>query len=188
MRSSMIYLRFVGYIALGSITALFFEYAWHAWIGHGHRGLVSRDSHLEHHRTAYVRAEPVEEMRRNIGLIGKALAAVSAVLVLLLGPFWAIPSTLGIVAAYVFTTFYHAHMHQRAPRTRYERWMWRFHFHHHYANPRKNFGLTSPLFDMLFGTAEVPDEVVVPAKVAPVWLTGECPGFRVRPSSGRVRL
>lgn len=156
------------------------EYVWHAWVAHG-RALrdPSADAHIEHHRTPYLRTDVPLEMRTNALRVGARVVAVFAVLALLVNPFVGAGSALGLLLGYVFSTVYHAQMHQRGPRTRYERWMWRFHFHHHFQNASKNFGLTNPVFDFLFGTAVVPDEVVVPDRLKPVWLTVQTPGFRV---------
>jgi sterol desaturase/sphingolipid hydroxylase (fatty acid hydroxylase superfamily) len=82
----------------------------------------------------------------------------------------AMPFTVGLTAGFVAVNYYHARMHRRAPRNRYERWMWRFHWHHHAADARVNFGLTNPLLDFVLGTAVIPDEVVLHPKLVPAWL------------------
>jgi|GEM_PF-2761762 len=80
-------------------------------------------------------------------------------------------------------------MHTRAPRTPWQQWFWRFHFHHHYGNPRVNFGLTSPLFDHVFRTIEVPEQVDFPDYALPAWWQGEGKhaGFGVRGSIKNVK-
>ena len=169
----------LGAALLGFVLTPFLEYGWHAWIGHARRDLPSRKDHLEHHRTAYAVRDPYEEIASNApGVLG------IAVLVALAG--WAVVGvavgaafSVALVAGYAFSTIYHAQMHIRGPRTRYEEWMWRFHFHHHFGNPRVNFGLTNPIFDFVFGTAVVPDEVRVPRKLKPAWLDADRPGFKL---------
>lgn len=156
------------------------EYAWHAWVAHGHRPDVTRDEHLEHHRTAYTVRDPWEEMGANALRVVGSVIAVNALLAPLLGLRRTVPLGVGLALGYAASTLYHAQMHERAPRTRYEDWMWRFHWHHHAADARRNFGLTNPLFDFVFGTAFVPAEVVLPERLAPVWLTADRPGFKIR--------
>lgn len=168
--------------ALGGLAATpLLEYAWHAWIAHG-RGTSdpSRAAHLEHHRTAHTEGDPWGEIRENLPRVAGTAAAIGAVLTPVLGPARALPLAAALGAGYVGITLAHARMHVRAPRGAAEAWMWRFHFHHHYADPRVNFGLTSPLFDYVFGTAVSPEEVVLPEASLPAWWRGEHAGFRVR--------
>lgn len=173
-------LRMLGYTAGALAVTPLFEYGWHTLTAHGRRPDPTRTTHLEHHRTAYTVVNPWQEMRENAPAVGRALLGVTAGLGLLLGARRAMAAAAGLAAGYAFSTVYHAQMHERGPRTAYERWMWRFHWHHHAADARVNFGLTNPVFDFVFGTAVVPDVVEVPARLAPEWLRKEgAPGIRV---------
>lgn len=163
-------LRTATWAATGFAAAYVLESAWHRFIAHGKRADPTRSGHLEHHRVA---AQPVDvwsEIRENAARVGKTLVVTNLVLAPLLGLRRAVPLTLGLTAGFVAVNYYHARMHARAPRTRYERWMWRFHWHHHAADARVNFGLTNPLLDVVLGTAFVPDAVVLHEKLAPAWL------------------
>lgn len=161
------------------------EYAWHAYIAHGKREDPTRTSHLEHHRDANIAKDPWEEMRENAGRLAKTLLGVNVAAGALLGLRRSLPLSAGLLAGYAFTTLYHARMHERAPRTAYERWMWRFHWHHHAADFSVNFGLTNPVFDLLFGSAVVPERVEVPERIAPAWLREETAGISVRARGAR---
>lgn len=171
---------------LGACATPVLEYAWHAWIAHG-RGSKdpSRAAHLEHHRTAHTEGDAWAEIRENLPRVAGTTAVVGA----LLAPFLGLPRAtgvaLGLGTGYVAITLAHARMHVRAPRTPAEEWMWRFHFHHHYVDPRVNFGLTSPAFDYVFGTAVAPEEVALPAAALPSWWTGAHRGFRVQGEQAR---
>lgn len=179
----------VAWTGVGLALTPLLEYGWHAWIGH-RRGtqknpmFKSRDLHLEHHRTAAEDARPWREIRENLPGLGLGLAVVNAALGPWLGFRRTVPISIGLVSGYVLVTLYHAQMHERGPRTAYERWMWRFHWHHHAADAKVNFGLTNPVFDVVFGTARVPEgEVLVPKKLAPAWLVAaetSVAGMRVR--------
>ena len=178
--------------AAGLAATPLLEWAWHAFVAHGGGGgggggkakHATGEAHLDHHRTAFTVQDPWEEMRDNAPLIGRTLLAAQAALVPLFGARRSLPVAAGLLAGYAFTTVYHAKMHQRAPRSRYEEWMWRFHWHHHAADARVNFGLTNPVFDFVFGTAVVPREVEVPERFVPAWLSeGSAPGFRIRKRS-----
>ena len=110
------------------------------------------------------------ELRDNAGRFALTLAGINVVLVPLLGVRRALAFSAGLTAGLVAVNYYHARMHRRAPRTRYEEWMWRFHWHHHAADARVNFGLTNPLLDFALGTAVVPDSVELHPKLVPQWL------------------
>lgn len=174
------------WFVVGLALLPFFDYGWHAWLGHGPRGAPSRADHLEHHRTAHEYGDPWGEIRQNIVGVAGLSSALAASLSFLASWRVGVPLASALVFGYVAITLSHARMHQRAPRSAWEHWFWRFHFHHHYGNPRVNFGLTSPLFDLLFGTLEVPPVVELPAAALPAWWRGEGqhPGFSVRQRRG----
>jgi sterol desaturase/sphingolipid hydroxylase (fatty acid hydroxylase superfamily) len=158
------------------------DYGWHAWVGHGPKGLPTRADHFEHHRTANALGAPWVEIRKNAVLVTVVAIGVGVVLSWFMGPMIGATIALSWWIGYGAITFSHARMHQRAPRTKWEQWFWRFHFHHHYGNPRVNFGLTTPWLDYLFRTIEVPEVVLFPEYALPAWWQGEGmhPGFGVR--------
>lgn len=182
--------RFLGFGGAATVLSPALEYAWHAWLAHGKRPSKdpSRKMHLDHHLTASEVYDPWLEIRDNVPRLAKVLTGVAAVLSPFVGVAAATGFATGLGAGYVGVTVYHAKMHERGPRGRYEEWMWRFHWHHHAADAKVNFGLTNPVFDFLCGTAVVPDEVVIPARLAPDWLKAAptcAPGLKVRfPRSG----
>lgn len=157
------------------------EYLWHRFGGHQKTiGHESFDSHQEHHKTAHYPADPWGEMEMNVPLLAKTLAQISLGLTPVLGMNRSVSLSTGLLAGYVGTTLYHAEMHLREPKGSYEEWMWRFHFHHHYKSAKTNFGLTNPLFDFVFGTAEVPEEVLIPEVMTPVWLKNDVAGIKIK--------
>lgn len=164
----------VGGIAVGfgigvGVTPLL-EYLWHARLAHGRRSDPTKNTHLQHHREAYTVPPPFEEIRSILPRVLGVLAVVAALTFFAFGAGPAIGLPTGLFVGLVLVEVLHARMHVRAPRTPSEEWMWRFHWHHHAADARVNHGLTNPLFDFVFGTAFVPNEVVVPERLAPPWL------------------
>ncbi|MDQ3336049.1 MAG: sterol desaturase family protein [Myxococcota bacterium] len=163
-------LRTIGWASAGFAAAHVLESAWHRWIAHGKRPDPTRTQHHEHHRKA---SEPVDvwsELRDNAGRFGMTLLGINVVLAPLLGLRRTVPLSIGLTAGLVAVNYYHARMHRRAPRGRYEEWMWRFHWHHHAADARVNFGLTNPLLDFALGTVVAPAGVVLHPKLVPAWL------------------
>jgi sterol desaturase/sphingolipid hydroxylase (fatty acid hydroxylase superfamily) len=162
--------RSITWSALGFGAAHVLESAWHRWIAHGKRPDPTRTGHLEHHRIASQPVDVATELRDNAGRFAKTLVGVNLALAPLFGLRRTIPFSIGLTAGLVAVSYYHARMHHRAPRGRYEEWMWRFHWHHHAADARVNFGLTNPLLDFVLGTAVAPREVALHPNLVPVWL------------------
>ncbi len=115
----------------------------------------------------------------------KGLSAV-IVVALLVGPGVALAGVapgvafaLGFAATYVGYEVIHRRNHTHPGRGPYGRWARRHHFHHHFGNPRSNHGVTTPLWDWVFGTHETAGVVRVPRKLAMVWL--------IDPSTQQVR-
>jgi hypothetical protein len=88
----------------------------------------------------------------------------------LLGPVgWTLGG--GFVASYGFYDWIHYRAHRRPIAHPYERWARRHHFHHHFGHPMRNHGVTSPVWDMVFGTYDrVEGPVRVPRRLAMKWL------------------
>ena len=87
--------------------------------------------------------------------------------------------TFGLIAMYFAYEVAHRRTHTRAPRNRYARWARRNHLHHHFGAPKRNFGVTTPLWDRVWGTYDEPVVVAVPRRMAPSWLLDE--GGEVKP-------
>jgi len=59
---------------------------------------------------------------------------------------------IGLTAGYFSYEFLHYQAHHRAPRLRVFRYLKRYHLLHHHQSSALRFGVTSPVFDYLFGT------------------------------------
>jgi sterol desaturase/sphingolipid hydroxylase (fatty acid hydroxylase superfamily) len=68
------------------------------------------------------------------------------------GPVDTLPAFAGLVTGYLFYDMTHYAVHHVRPRTRIGRYLKKHHFRHHYMDPRKNFGVSSPLWDVVWGT------------------------------------
>lgn len=157
-------------LAAGILSWSFAEYALHCWIGHHGRGknLFSRE-HLRHHgQKDYF--SPVTK---------KALAAVPAISALAIGA-GALLGPVGVVYAlsfglgYVLYECLHLRLHSHPPQNTLGRFLRRYHFYHHFHNPWKNQGVTSPLWDGVFGTRIMPEgPIQVPPRHALDWLLDE---------------
>jgi sterol desaturase/sphingolipid hydroxylase (fatty acid hydroxylase superfamily) len=69
-----------------------------------------------------------------------------------LGPRWMWPFHAGFVAGYLVYDMTHYATHHLRPRTRWGRLLRRHHFMHHFRDEGQRFGVSSPLWDWVFGT------------------------------------
>lgn len=86
---------------------------------------------------------------------------------------------LSFVATYATYEIVHRRAHTHAGFGPYGRYLRRHHFHHHFSDPQTNHGVTSPLWDVVFGTWRRPATIRVPRKLAMRWL--------IDPNTGEVR-
>lgn len=146
--------------ALGAAGWTLAEYLMHRYVGHEAKGKNSFSrKHLRHHAEVDWFAATWE----------KAVTAVVVVVPLSLVGAWLLGAA-GIAFAVGFTGMYvayevlHRLIHVRAPTTAYGRWACRHHLHHHFKSPRMNHGVTTPLWDHVFGTYEAVAQVRIPPK------------------------
>ncbi|MEQ1508521.1 MAG: sterol desaturase family protein, partial [Myxococcota bacterium] len=93
----------------------------------------------------------------------------------------------GVVGGWLMYEGLHRAIHVWPARTAYGRWARRHHLHHHFADPARNHGVSTPIWDWVFGTWVPVDEVVVPPRQAAKlpWLVREgrvASGFRLAPA------
>lgn len=142
----------IGLFLAGWVGWTLAEYLLHRFDMHGARGGRSggamRREHLDHHA-----GRPLVPDRSPRGWTGAALVA----LVLAWGAHLAVAA--GWMAGYVVYDLVHWSIHARPPRTRYQRWIGRHHLHHHFVGPDRNYGVTVPLWDVVFGTYARPGHV-----------------------------
>jgi sterol desaturase/sphingolipid hydroxylase (fatty acid hydroxylase superfamily) len=151
---------------LGAIAWTLAEYALHRGLGH-RRGAKNAFSveHLRHHATVTYFAPATKKVIAALLVLG-AIAPPLGVAFEAEG----IAGALGFVTMYATYEVIHRRLHTHAGTTRYGRWARRHHFHHHFSRPRMNHGVTTPIWDWVFGTLEVPERVQVPPKNALPWM------------------
>lgn len=157
----------IGAALCGALVWSLAEYLLHRFAGHWPKGKIefSRE-HLAHH-AAPTYFTPTRKKART-ATVAMALMALPATALLGAGPGAA--ALVGFFAAYVGYELTHRLIHVRRPLGAYGRLIRRHHLHHHFAAPRMNHGVTSPIWDLVFGTYERPARVRVPARHALVWM------------------
>ena len=138
-----------------------FEYSVHRWVLHREASL--RDARLPGNRTHLAHHAAPDALDRLNVQLGESLP-VCAVYCLLA---WAATgdwrSTVllydGLMLGYFFYEYLDYQAHHGAARGRLVRYYRRNHLLHHHCDAEARFGVTSPLFDLLFGTYRVERQV-----------------------------
>lgn len=155
---------------LGAIGWTLLEYVLHRFVFHAPstRGPGAKE-HRRHHAQVDYFAPSWQ----------KALAACVAIAILLpllslpMGAPVGVAGTFGFVLMYVLYEVLHRRAHTHAPRGWYGRWRRKNHFAHHFSDPRLAQGVTTPIWDTIFGTRLKVDCVRVPRRLAMRWLVDQ---------------
>ena len=126
-----------------------------------------RTEHLKHHAHRDYFA----------GGLNKLLAAVPSSAAMFLAA-WAVSGaiaaalafTVGFLASYLFYEWVHKRFHTHAPPHALGLRLRKHHFLHHFADPRSNHGVTTTLFDHVFGTLRTAEQVAIPKAFVPLWM------------------
>lgn len=155
-------------LLMGALTWTFMEYVLHRFAGHVARGRnhFSRE-HLRHHGTPDYFSPAWQKWLSAM----VAIPIAGAVWALFAGVGPGVVFGLSFGGMYAVYEWLHMHLHTHAPQNRYGRWARRHHFYHHFGDPELNHGVTSPIWDIVFRTHVVVEQVAVPRKRAMRWLT-----------------
>ncbi len=154
-------------IVAGAATWTAAEYGLHRFAMHSlrGRGLASRE-HLSHHADVTYFSPASKKLLSAAATTVVVLPLATA----LAGRRRAIGFTVGMVGTYAGYEVAHRRIHTHPPSSAYGRWARRSHLHHHFGAPMRNHGVTTNLWDRLFGSYDDPGVVTVPRRMAPVWL------------------
>jgi hypothetical protein len=151
------------------------EYGLHRFLMHEMRGKgLASVEHLKHHADVTYFAPASKKLASAAGTSAVAYPLARAVA----GRRWAGIFTGSMIATYFAYEVAHRRIHTHPPTNRYGRWARRNHLHHHFGAPMRNFGVTSPVWDRVFGTLDDPGVVTVPRRMAPVWMLDETGAVR----------
>lgn len=73
----------------------------------------------------------------------------------LLGPAWSLPFFAGFLVGYLVYDMAHYHIHHHRSDDRLSLALRRYHYRHHFQQSDRGFGVTSPLWDKVFGTVPI---------------------------------
>ena len=167
----------LGFFLLGALTWTLLEYLLHRFFGHDKRFSFTpfAKEHVRHHVEGNYFAPTWKKLLVAV-LFGAALTLPASMLI---GRRGGVAYVSGLMMLYAVYEVLHRLEHTHAGIGPYARWARRHHFHHHFMNGRANHGVTSPLWDFVFGTYEKPSVIKVPPQLCMRWLRD--------PESGDVR-
>jgi len=130
--------------ASGLLLFSFVEYAFHRWLFHGPIA-VFEQGHTRHHE------QPLGDDSLPFFLPPLGMLALAGVLALILSPSNALLLAAAFASGYTLYGLCHTVIHVRRFRSAgARRWAGAHHVHHHH--PHTNYGVTTPLWDIVFGT------------------------------------
>lgn len=162
---------------IGAATWTLLEYLIHRWMGHDRRFRKSPFGveHIRHHIEGNYFSPTWKK------LIAAAIFAsvLSGPAIALAGTTSGLAYVAGLTSFYGIYEWLHRREHTHAGIGWYGRFVRRHHFHHHFVDGRKNHGVTTPIWDLVFGTYQAPTSIRVPTKLCMSWL--------LDPATGNVR-
>lgn len=128
----------------GLLIFSFIEYFFHRWLFHGPVRILER-GHSAHH------AEPLGYDSLPFFVPALVMILWVAVFGLVLPLAYNLLLTAAVLSGYIIYVLAHFSIHHWRPKNRYVRkWAAYHHIHHHH--PEYNFGVTTPLWDIVLGT------------------------------------
>lgn len=167
-------LAIVGIVVAGAMTWSLLEYVIHRWLGHDarFRPNLFESEHTRHHGQGDYFAPTGRKVVAALA-VGGGLAWLATLLV---SASVAVAYVGGLLIAYAAYEIVHRRAHTHPGWGPYGRWVRRHHFAHHFSDPRTNHGVTSPIWDLVFGTYRKPAVITVPVALAMPWLVDEGTG------------
>lgn len=155
------------FILAGALSWTLSEYVLHRYIGHSKSPLGGfTHEHRAHHKSG----DYFMPILKKVFVSVKVIAPLCLISMWLLGGLEGGCFTAGFTAMFICYEILHKRAHTHAPLNAYGRWLRRHHFTHHFSAPRKNFGVTTPLWDLVFRTYQPASQIRLPAKKAMIWL------------------
>ena len=153
---------FPAYIPLGFLVGLFLwtvsEYTLHRFVFH----FPAKGEKMErivflfhgiHHAQPQIKTRLVMPPVVSIPLAAVFFGLFYLIFaVILKAPQWFGPVFSGFIVGYLIYDLTHYATHHFPMRSGYAKFIKRYHMQHHYKTPDQRFGVSSPLWDMVFGT------------------------------------
>lgn len=145
----------------------FMEYMLHRFLGHEHKGKnFFKDEHSLHHQKVHYFAPAAKK------IAAAAIVSVSLFVMLSLLIAWtsALAFIIGLMGMYGIYEYAHTRYHRKDPVAKMFIVLRKHHFYHHFHQPKMNHGVTTRIWDRVFGTFHRVETVKVPRKMTMDWL------------------
>ena len=145
----------VGLALAGAFVWTLAEYSLHRWVFHwtGPRPFQQR-LHFIVHGVHHDFPDDAQRLVMPLGLSVPIGAAFYLLFRPLLGPALVDAFFAGFVLGYLAYDGTHWAVHHRTMKSRIGKWLKRYHMIHHHVGSRARWGVSSPLWDWVFGTME----------------------------------
>jgi sterol desaturase/sphingolipid hydroxylase (fatty acid hydroxylase superfamily) len=171
----------------GAVTWTFLEYGIHRWFGHDKRFRRTPFGieHLRHH----VEGDYFAPTWKKAATAAVVTALLVAPVIWIAGAAHGLAYLAGLMGFYGFYEALHRRLHTHAGVGPHGRWARKHHFRHHLVDGRTNFGVTTPLWDVVFRTYRRPPAVIqVPPRLCMSWLLDPATGAVRADQAGRFAL
>ena len=147
-----------GLFAAGLLIWTFVEYSMHRWVFHYEpRSRWGKQLHFMLHGVHHDYPNDASRLVMPPA-VSLPLAALFYLLFLLLFGRFAPAIFAGMITGYLFYDTLHYATHHFTLRRGVWLWLKKYHLRHHYRDDRAGYGVTSPLWDYVFGTKAAPEE------------------------------
>ena len=152
---------------LGVAAWTFTEYMLHRFLGHVHKGknFFKAEHHLHHAKANYF--APVY---KKASLVIPGAVILIALISLVTSVAAATAFIVGFISMYFLYETTHFRFHSKEPVAKPFIILRKHHFYHHFHNPKMNHGVTTRIWDRVFGTFKRVEKVNIPKQMSMQWL------------------
>ncbi len=137
---------------LGAFLWTFLEYVLHRFLGHGPLRLLKRTRfYKEHKKHHYIKNYFVtfKDKLLTAVILGFCTNLIFHFFIYQnISPYF----TLGLISMYLIYEIIHRRLHLYAPKNRFASFLRNHHDYHHFVDDQMNHGVTTPFWDLVFGT------------------------------------
>jgi sterol desaturase/sphingolipid hydroxylase (fatty acid hydroxylase superfamily) len=152
-----------GAFVLGLFLWTFLEYVLHRWAFHERvLGNAMAREHLEHH----AKVDYFAPLSYKLALAVPIVVGIFALGTLVTAAAFASGLVIGTLTGWIVYEVIHRMIHVAGPVNAYGRWARKHHLSHHFGNAKLNHGVSSPIWDWVFGTYAPDATVLVPRRHA----------------------
>lgn len=148
------FLSVIIFVSIGLFSWTLVEYFLHRFVFHWTQvkdpwKTLASGLHMAHHKSANA-----EDLILSPPFVSFAFGIILYLLFSLITQSFANGALLesGLLGGYVFYEWVHYGSHRYHPKSVLGKYLQQYHLKHHFKNPNGTFGVTSPLWDTLFGT------------------------------------